>query len=98
MIACIGLGVELVNIDAYIAELVPKDQRGPRVPFNQTGMFTAVPTVALLAWLMAPPFRFLGLEGWRWVIIIGSVGALFIWWIRLGPPESPRRLRAERPL
>jgi len=92
MIASIGLGVELVNVDAYVSELVPKEQRGPAFAYNQTIMYTAVPTIALLAWLMAPPFRFLGLEGWRWVLIIGSVGALFIWWIRLGLPESPRWL------
>ena len=92
MIACIGLGVELVNVDAYVSELVPKEQRGPAFAYNQAIMYTAVPTIALLAWLMAPPFRFLGLEGWRWVLIIGSVGAIFIWWIRLGLPESPRWL------
>jgi MFS transporter, putative metabolite:H+ symporter len=92
MIACIGLGVELVNVDTYISELVPKERRGPAFAFNQTVMYTAVPTIALLAYLMAPPFTFLGLEGWRWVVIIGSVGALLIWWIRLGLPESPRWL------
>ena len=92
MIACIGLGVELVNVDAYISELVPKEQRGPAFAFNQMVMYTAVPTIALLAWAMAPPFTFLGLEGWRWVVIIGSVGAIVIWWIRLGLPESPRWL------
>src|SRR6202022_2001045 len=26
MIACIGLGVELVNVDTYVSELVPKEQ------------------------------------------------------------------------
>ena len=92
MISCIGLGVELVNVDAYVSELVPKDRRGPAFAFNQTVMYTAVPTIALLAFLMAPPFTFLGLEGWRWVVIIGSTGALVIWWIRLGLPESPRWL------
>jgi MFS transporter, putative metabolite:H+ symporter len=92
MISCIGLGVELVNVDAYVSELVPKDRRGPAFAFNQAVMYTAVPTIALLAFLMAPPFSFLGLEGWRWVVIIGSTGALVIWWIRLGLPESPRWL------
>jgi putative MFS transporter len=92
MIACIGLGVELVNVDTYISELVPKEQRGPAFAFNQTIMYTAVPTIALLAWLMAPPFTFLGLEGWRWVVLIGSAGAIVIWWIRLSLPESPRWL------
>ena len=92
MIACIGLGVELVNVDTYVSELVPKERRGPAFAFNQAIMYTAVPTIALLAYLMAPPFTFLGLEGWRWVVIIGSLGAIFIWWIRLGLPESPRWL------
>ncbi len=92
MIACIGLGVELVNVDTYVSELVPKERRGPAFAFNQAVMYTAVPTIALLAYLMAPPFAFLGLEGWRWVVIIGSVGAIIIWWIRLGLPELPRWL------
>ena len=30
LIASIGLGVELVNVDAYVSELVPKTQRGGR--------------------------------------------------------------------
>jgi putative MFS transporter len=92
MIACIGLGVELVNVDAYVSEIVPKDRRGPAFAFSQAIMYTAVPTIALLAYLMAPPWTFLGLEGWRWVVIIGSLGAVVIWWIRLGLPESPRWL------
>jgi MFS transporter, putative metabolite:H+ symporter len=92
MIACIGLGVELVNVDTYLSELVPKERRGPAFAFNQAIMYTAVPTIALLAYLMAPPFTFLGFEGWRWVVIIGSAGAIVIWWIRLGLPESPRWL------
>jgi MFS transporter, putative metabolite:H+ symporter len=92
MIACIGLGVELVNVDTYVSELVPKERRGPAFAFNQAVMYTAVPTIALLAYLMAPPWTFLGLEGWRWVVIIGSLGAIVIWWIRLGLPESPRWL------
>jgi MFS transporter, putative metabolite:H+ symporter len=91
MIASIGLGVELVNVDTYISELVPKEQRGSAFAFNQCVMFTAVPIVALLSWLLVPT-TILGLEGWRWVVLIGSGGAVCIWWIRLGLPESPRWL------
>jgi len=91
LIAGIGLGVELVNVDAYLSELVPKEQRGAAFAFNQCVMYTAVPIVAFLAWQLVP-MKILGLDGWRWVIIIGSVGAVFIWWIRLGLPESPRWL------
>ncbi len=90
-IACIGLGVELVNVDAYLSELVPKDQRGAAFAFNQAVMYTAVPVIAFLAWQLVPT-TLLGLAGWRWVVIIGSVGAFLIWWIRRNLPESPRWL------
>jgi len=90
-IACIGLGVELVNVDAYLSELVPKEQRGSAFAFNQSVMYTAVPVVAFLAWQLVPT-TILGLSGWRWVVIIGSIGALVIWWIRRNLPESPRWL------
>jgi MFS transporter, putative metabolite:H+ symporter len=91
LIASIGIGVELVNIDTYISELVPKEQRGAAFAYSQFVMFTVVPVVALLAWLLVPQ-TILGLDGWRWVVIIGSLGAVLIWWIRLGLPESPRWL------
>jgi len=38
------------------------------------------------------PLTILGLDGWRCVVIIGSVGAILIWWIRRNLPESPRWL------
>ena len=91
LIAGIGIGVELVNIDAYVSELVPRRERGPAFAYSQFVMFTVVPVVALLAWLLVPR-TILGLDGWRWVVIIGSIGAAVVWWIRLRLPESPRWL------
>ncbi|HVJ53885.1 MAG TPA: MFS transporter [Aliidongia sp.] len=90
-VAGIGLGVELVTIGAYLAELVPREQRGRAFAVNQIVAFTAVPLVALLAWLLADASP-LGLAGWRWVVLIGSAGAVIVWLIRLGLPESPRWL------
>jgi MFS transporter, putative metabolite:H+ symporter len=90
-IASVGLGVELVNVDTYVSELVPKDQRGPAFAYNQFVMFTAVPVVAFLSWQLVPQTIF-GVDGWRWVVIIGSIGAFVIWWIRRSLPESPRWL------
>ncbi|MDE2515053.1 MAG: MFS transporter [Rhodospirillales bacterium] len=84
-IAGIGIGVELVTIDTYVSELVPRVKRGRAFAFNQFIGFCAVPIVALLAWLF-------GADHWRYVVIIGSVGALFVWFLRLGLPESPRWL------
>ena len=54
IIAGIGIGVELVTIDTYIAELVPKELRGRAFAFNQVVQFCAVPFVAFVAWLLVP--------------------------------------------
>jgi putative MFS transporter len=90
-IAGIGIGVELVTVDAYIAELVPKAVRGRAFAFNQIVQFMAVPMVAFLAWRLVP-IAPLGMDGWRWVVLLGSVGALLVLWIRRSVPESPRWL------
>jgi MFS transporter, putative metabolite:H+ symporter len=90
-ISGIGVGVELVTIDTYLSELVPKELRGRAFAFNQTIQFSAVPVVALLAWSLVPRSP-LGLDGWRWVVLIGAMGAIFVWWIRRSVPESPRWL------
>jgi MFS transporter, putative metabolite:H+ symporter len=90
-IAGIGIGIELVTIDTYVSELVPSSHRGRAYAFNQFFQFLAVPIVAFLAWLLIPRTP-LGLNGWRWVVLIGSAGAIVIWFIRLALPESPRWL------
>ena len=81
LIGGIGIGVELVTIDSYISELVPKSSRGKAFAFQQGVGFLAVPLVALLAWLLVPQ-TVAGLSGWRWVVIFGSFGALVIWVLR----------------
>ena len=90
-LAGIGVGLEQVTIDAYIPEFVPPRYRGKAFAYYQFVEFCIVPIVALLAWLLVPT-SMLGLEGWRWVALIGSAGALIAWWLRLGLPESPRWL------
>ena len=90
-VAGIGLGVELVTVDAYIAEIVPAAIRGRAYALNQVVSFLAVPAVALLAWLLVPAAPF-GIDGWRWVVLIGTFGAVFVWVIRRGVPESARWL------
>jgi putative MFS transporter len=91
MVAGIGIGVELVTIDTYIAEIVPKHLRGRAFAFNQTVQFAVVPVVAFLSYILVPQTP-LGWEGWRWVVAIGAIGALFVWVLRRGIPESPRWL------
>ncbi|MBV8752110.1 MAG: MFS transporter [Hyphomicrobiales bacterium] len=91
LIAGIGIGVELVTIDTYVSELVPKSMRGRAFAFNQMVQFCVVPVVAFISFLLVPTAP-LGIDGWRWVVVIGSIGAIFVWIIRRAVPESPRWL------
>jgi len=91
MIAGIGIGIELVTIDTYIVELMPKELRGRAFAVNEVIQFLAVPIVALVAWRLVP-LQPWGFDGWRWVVLLGSVGAIFVWFIRQRIPESPRWL------
>jgi MFS transporter, putative metabolite:H+ symporter len=93
LIAGMGFGVQLVTVDTYIAELMPRSLRGRAFSINQFVSFCVVPLVALLAWLFVP-LRPLGFDGWRWVVLFGSVGAVAVWALRSGIPESPRWLAA----
>jgi len=91
LIAGVGFGVQLVTVDTYIAELMPRTLRGRAFSVNQFVSFCIVPVVALLAWLIVP-LKPLGFDGWRWVVLLGSAGAVAVWGLRAGIPESPRWL------
>jgi MFS transporter, putative metabolite:H+ symporter len=90
-IAGIGIGVEFVTIDTYLSELVPRERRGAAFAFVATISLTAYPIAAFFAFLLVPRVP-LGVDGWRWVALIGAGGAIVAWWLRLGLPESPRWL------
>ena len=87
----IGLGIELVTIDTYLSELVPKRLRSAAFAFAFFVQFLSVPAVALMSWWLVPQAP-LGIAGWRWVVLASAVFALFIWWLRKRLPESPRWL------
>jgi putative MFS transporter len=93
-LAGVGIGVELVTIDSYLSELVPKDVRGRAFAFQQFICFLAVPLAALISWFLVPR-RLWGLDGWRWVALIGASGAVFVWFLRRAMPESPRWLEQQ---
>lgn len=101
-ISGIGIGVQIVSISSYVTELSPKDSRGRYIAMTLFVCFCAVPCVAGISLLLIG-HSFWGLEGWRYVAMIGASGALFVWFLRAGLPESPRwldargrRLAAER--
>jgi MFS transporter, putative metabolite:H+ symporter len=85
-----GIGAEIIVIDTYVSEIVPSAARGRYVAITQVVGFAAVPVAAVLARVLVPT-HFL-MAGWRWVVLIGSFGALLTWWFRRHLPESPRWL------
>ena len=91
LISGVGLGVEMVTIGAYLSELAPKGLRGRAFAVNQAIGFVSVPVVSALAYTLVPAAP-LGLEGWRWVVLIGAIAAPVVVFLRRGLPESPRWL------
>ena len=91
MIAGIGIGVELSTVDTYIAEVTPKRARGQALALEEGIACLCMPTIALLAWVLGPRAPF-GLDGWRWVVLVGALGVIPILWLRAKVPESARWL------
>src|SRR5882762_9843902 len=92
-VASMGVGLELVAVDCYLAELMPKAVRGRAFAVSASLQFLSVPLVAVLAWLLIPGTH-LGIDGWRWLAFVPAVGALLVWQVRRALPESPRWLEA----
>ena len=90
-ISGLGLGVQLVTVATYLSELAPRRYRGRVFAFSFTIEFSAVPIVVFLAWILQS-HRPLGLESWRWVMLIGTSGALLVLAVQRMLPESPRWL------
>ena len=91
LISGIGIGVELVTIDTYLAEIAPRSVRGRAFAVNQAIQFLAIPVVAFAAWKLGDQ-TIAGIAGWRWVILLGASAAIAVWFIQLHLPESPRWL------
>ncbi len=87
----VGLGLEMVTIGAYVSELAPKALRGRAFAVNQAIGFSCVPVISFLAFVLVPAAP-LGMEGWRWVVLIGALAAPVVVVVRRGLPESPRWL------
>ena len=103
LISGVGLGVEMVTIGAYLSEIAPKRLRGRAFAINQAIGFVCVPVISFLAYILVPTAP-LGLEGWRWVVLIGALAAPVVVFLRracrkahVGSPSmesSPRRTKS----
>ncbi len=91
-LAGVGLGSELPLTDAYMGEMLPKQARGRYTAWAYTIGYLGVP-VSGFAGKFLVPTNFL-IPGWRWLFVLGSLGALIIWSLRRNLPESPRWLES----
>ncbi|HEX4202962.1 MAG TPA: MFS transporter [Ktedonobacteraceae bacterium] len=87
-LAGIGLGATPVLTDVYLSEMLPAPVRGRYTAWAYTFGFLGVPIAGLLSKVLVST-TFL-MAGWRWLLVMGALGALIVWWIRRGLPESPR--------
>ena len=94
VIAGIGLGAELVLVDTYLAEFMPAKYRGRMTAWAYTIGFLAVPLAALLGGKLVARHELFGIDGWRWLLLFGGLGAVFIMAVRTMLPESPRWLES----
>ena len=92
-LAGIGIGAELTLVDAYLSELLPARLRGRYTAWAYTLGFLGIPAAGLLGRVLVP-IQPLGIAGWRWLFVIGSLGAVIVWFVRRRLPESPRWLES----
>jgi MFS transporter, putative metabolite:H+ symporter len=93
-LAGIGIGAEYPVADSYLSDVLPKAHRGRLAAWAYTCSFLAVPALGFLAVGLSTR-TVLGVDGWRVLLLIGAVGAVFVILMRRGLPESPRWLAAQ---
>ncbi|GAB3144358.1 MFS transporter [Amycolatopsis stemonae] len=91
--AGIGLGAEPPLADTYLTDLLPARKRGRFIAWAYTLAFCGFPVVGFLARGLTD-HEILGVAGWRWLFVIGALGAGAVFLLRRGLPESPRWLES----
>jgi putative MFS transporter len=87
--AGIGLGGELSLADTYLSEILPRQVRGRYMATAFTLSFFGVPLAAFIGAKFVANHDLL-IDGWRWLLIVGSLGGVVVWAMRRSLPESPR--------
>jgi putative MFS transporter len=84
-----GLGAELSLSDTYLSEMLPRRVRGRYMASAYTLSFFGVPLAAFVGAQFVAKHTLL-IDGWRWLLVVGSIGAIIVWAMRRSLPESPR--------
>lgn len=77
ILAGVGLGAELTLVGTYLAEFLPGRWRGRYISWAYTLGFISVPIVALIGARLVASHELL-ISGWRWLLIIGGLGAFVL--------------------
>ncbi|WP_206830325.1 MFS transporter [Alicyclobacillus fructus] len=91
-LAGLGIGALLPLCDTYLSEIFPAHNRGRIMAWTYTLEFCATPVEGFLARALVNT-HFL-MAGWRWMFVIGSIGAIIVWSLQRQLPESPRWLES----
>lgn len=76
---------------AYLADLLPPQRRGTNMMLCAAFAFLGAPAlIFLIRWLT--PLAPLGVEGWRWALVVAAAFSALTAALFFGVPESPRWL------
>ena len=99
--AGVGIGAEPPIADSYLSDLLPPRNRGRYIAWAYTIGFLGVPASGFLARGLAP-IAPLGIEGWRWMFVIGALGSVVVAFLRRSLRSrragSPRTDGARKPM
>ena len=82
----VGVGMDYPLSSSYIAEFMPKAQRGSGLSWAFTLWMIGAVVSAVVGLVLLKA----GLNAWRWMFISGAFPALAVLWLRRNLPETPR--------
>lgn len=86
----VGLGADYSISSTLLAEFAPAHRRGTLMCRLGATWFVGSAAAYLAGLVFAP----LGVDSWRWMLLLGAVFALIVIYLRSKIPESPRWLSA----
>jgi putative MFS transporter len=89
MMTGFGLGGALPLDFSLFAEYLPRKNRGRWLVLLESFWGVGTLAAAGLAWILVPTL------GWRYLLATSAVAALFVLWVRMRVPESPRWLMTQ---
>ena len=89
MLSGMALGAYPPLMTAYLADVLPPRRRAMLILFGDGFGLLGGPAVIFLIWWLTPLVP-LGIEGWRWALILGGVLSGLIAFSFFLVPESPR--------